>query len=31
LAKEKEDEFLRREMRGDAVQQVLRRLASVGR
>jgi len=31
LAKEKEDEFLRREMRGDAVQQILRRLASVGR
>lgn len=31
LAKEREDEFLRREMRRDAVQQVLRRLASVGR
>lgn len=31
LAKEKEDEFLRREMRGDAIQQILRRLASVGR
>lgn len=31
LAKEKEDEFLRREMRGDAVQQILRRLARVGR
>ncbi len=31
LAKEKEDEFLRREMRRDAVQQVLRRLAGVGR
>lgn len=31
LAKEKEDEFLRREMRGDAVQQIVRRLARVGR
>jgi LPS-assembly lipoprotein len=31
LAKEKEDEFLRNEMRRDAAQQILRRLASVGR
>jgi len=31
LAKEKEEEYLRREMRRDAVQQVLRRLAGVGR
>jgi LPS-assembly lipoprotein len=31
LATEKENEFLRREMRRDAVQQVLRRLAGVGR
>lgn len=29
LAKEKEDEFLRREMQRDAVQQILRRLANV--
>ncbi len=29
LAKEREDEFLRREMRRDAVQQILRRLASL--
>lgn len=31
LAKEREEEYLRREMRRDAVQQVLRRLAGVGR
>jgi LPS-assembly lipoprotein len=29
LAKEREDEFLRQEMRRDAVQQILRRLATI--